>query len=104
MMRKLNMIIAILFLVSVSQAGATGSETKIELGKQLFNDPAFAMSTNKKSCNSCHPDGKGIGEVESGDYSKMINRCIVGALKGQVLENDSKEMQAMQAYLNSLVQ
>jgi cytochrome c len=62
------------------------------------------MSTNKKSCNSCHPDGKGIGEVESGDYSNMINRCIVGALKGQVLENDSKEMQAMQAYLNSLVQ
>lgn len=104
MKRILNMTIVFLFLVSVTQAGAIEGETKIELGKQLFNDPAFAMSTNKKSCNSCHPDGKGIGEVESGDYSNMINRCIVGALKGQVLENDSKEMQAMQAYLNSLVQ
>ena len=104
MKRKLVGMIVFLFVVSGAQAGAIENETKIELGKQLFNDPAFAMSANKKSCNSCHPDGKGIGEEENGDYTEMINRCIVGALKGQAIENDSKQMQAMQAYLKSIVQ
>jgi cytochrome c peroxidase len=104
MKKILNMTVVFLFLVSVTQAGTIGDESKIELGKQLFNDPAFAMSKNKKSCDSCHPDGKGIGEAENNDYTNMINRCIAGALKGQVIEDDSKEMQAIQAYLNSLVQ
>ena len=46
---------------------------------------------------------KGIEEMDNGDYTEMINRCIVGALKGKALEKDSEEMQAMQAYLQSLV-
>ena len=87
-----------------AQVGATGDTTKIELGKQLFNDPTFAMSTNEISCNSCHPDGNRIGAIAKGDYTEMINLCIVGALKGQALEKDSKKMEAMQAYLLSLVQ
>ena len=104
MEKKLSGFVVLLFVFFGAQLGATGNETKIELGKQLFNNPAFAMSTNKKSCNSCHPDGKGIGEIEKGDYTVMINRCIVGALKGQALEKDSEKMAAMQAYLMSLVQ
>ena len=104
MQRKLSGIIVLLFLVLGAQAGVSGNETKIELGRQLFNDPTFAKSTNKISCNSCHPDGKGIGALANGDYTEMINRCIVGTLKGQTLEKDSEKMQAMQAYLQSLVQ
>ena len=104
MTRRTSMILIILFVVFVPQIGVSGDKETIEYGKQLFNDPAFAMSTNDKSCNSCHPDGKGIGPATNGDYSEMINRCIVGALRGQPLEKDSKKMQAMQAYLQSLVQ
>ena len=104
MTRKLAGMLTFLFVLFVAQIGETGDIKKIELGKQLFNDPAFAMSTNDKSCNTCHPDGQGIRAVTNGDYSNMINRCIVGALKGQPLEQDSEKMQAMQAYLRSLVQ
>jgi cytochrome c len=103
MKRKFCGIIVLLFMVFNAQAGVTGDTTKIESGRQLFNDPAFAMSTNGKSCNSCHLDGKGIGTIANGDYTEMINRCIVGALKGQAIERDSEKMEAMQAYLQSLV-
>ena len=104
MKKKSCGIIVLLFMAFGAQVGATGDTTKIELGKQLFNDPTFAMSTNEISCNSCHPDGNRIGAIAKGDYTEMINLCIVGALKGQALEKDSKKMEAMQAYLLSLVQ
>jgi len=104
MKRKTAGIVIALFIISIAQIGVTGDPKMIELGKQLFNDPTFAMSTNENSCNSCHPDGKGIGAIPGGDYSDMINRCIVAPLKGQPLEIESKKMLAMQAYLNSLVQ
>ncbi len=29
-------------------------------GKALFNDPKLGGATSGKSCNSCHPDGKGL--------------------------------------------
>jgi cytochrome c peroxidase len=104
MKRKSCGIIVFLFMVFNAQVGVTEDTTKIELGKQLFNDTTLAMSTNEKSCNSCHPDGKGIGAIAKGDYTGMINLCIVGALKGQALEKDSENMEAMQTYLQSLVQ
>ena len=97
-------MLILLFMFFVTEIGFTGDTKTIEFGKQLFNDPAFAMSTNDKSCNSCHSDGKRLGAVANGDYSEMINRCIVGALKGQPIERDSEKMQAMQTYLQSLVQ
>ena len=102
MKRKSCGIIVLLSMFLGAQIGITGDTTEIELGKQHFNDPTFAMSINDKSCNTCHPDGKGIKATANGDYSAMINRCIVGALKGQPLEEDSKKMQAMQTYLQSL--
>jgi len=104
MKEKLSLMIIFMIVFLGSQIGATENKTKkIEFGKQLFNDSAFANSANKRSCNSCHPEGKGIEEMDNGDYTEMINRCIVGALKGKALEKDSEEMQAMQAYLQSLV-
>ena len=102
MKRKFCGIFVLLFMVFSVQAGVAGDTIKIESGRQLFNDPTFAMSTNEKSCNSCHPDGKRIGTMSKKDYAEMINRCIVGALKGEALEKDSEEMEAMQAYLLSL--
>ena len=104
MKRKTAGIVIALFIISIAQIGVTGDPKMIELGKQLFNDPTFAMSTNEMSCNSCHPDGNRIGAIAKGDYTEMINLCIVGALKGQALEKDSKNMEAMQTYLQSLVQ
>ena len=104
MTRKVTGILIAIFILSVAQIGFSGDAKIIEFGKQLFNDPTFASSTNENSCNSCHPEGKGIDAIEGGDYTEMINRCIVGALKGQPLESDSEKMLAVQAYLQSLVQ
>lgn len=102
--RKISGMLIVLFLVFMAEIGGAEDTKTIELGKQLFNDPAFAMSTNDKSCNTCHPGGQGISAGANGDYANMINRCIVGALKGQPLEEDSEKMQAMQAYIRSLFQ
>ena len=101
-MKKIVLVVMILLFGSSVALAAASKEERIAQGKALFNDPAFAGSTNEKSCNSCHPDGKGIRTMSKKDYAEMINRCIVGALQGEVLETDSEEMEAMQAYLLSL--
>lgn len=102
MKKRLSWICILSILLLCGQVAFAGNEEKIEQGKKLFNDPTFAGSTNDKSCNTCHPDGKKIGKATGGDYTKIVNRCIVGALKGHELEGDNEEMQALQAYLHSL--
>lgn len=75
----------------------------VELGRTLFH--ATSLGTNGKSCASCHPDGKGLEEIEAYDpptLREMINFCIRDALKGAMLAADSQELQAMERYLRSL--
>ncbi|MGO9613488.1 MAG: hypothetical protein ACLPX5_10685 [Dissulfurispiraceae bacterium] len=41
----------------------------VEKGKALFNDPKLGGGTSGKSCNTCHPVGKGlegVGEKNTG--------------------------------------
>ena len=82
-------------------------------GKALFNDPKFAGSTNDKSCNSCHPDGRGLGKAADKEtFSIMgdqldsledtINTCIKMALKGNKLSKDSQQMKDIVQYIKSL--
>lgn len=74
-----------------------------EKGKALFNDPKFGGGTVAMSCNSCHPDGKGLEKAaDRKDLAKMINACIKNALKGKGIDLKSAEMAAMIAYLKSL--
>jgi cytochrome c len=70
-------------------------------GKQLFTDPTLGGSTNDKSCNTCHPDGKGL-EKAVANLETTIQACIQKALKGKPLAKDSQEMKDLVAYITSL--
>lgn len=109
-MKKIVFILtASVICLSLSYAIA-GSSLK---GKAYFNDKEFAWSTNQKSCNSCHPNGKGLGM--SGEKSsfkimgnklesleEVINFCIENALEGQKLKIHSEEMQNMMLYIKTI--
>jgi hypothetical protein len=84
---------------------ATASSLTGKSGKDLFNDPA--LGTNGKSCHSCHKDVKvfsGVAEKynKNHELENMINKCIVGALKGKELDLKSHEMEALSTFLRSL--
>ena len=70
-------------------------------GKELFKDPTLSESKGDKSCNTCHPDGKGL-EKAGGDLTGIINSCIQKALGGKPLDTDSQEMKDLVAYIASL--
>ena len=75
----------------------------VERGKALFNNPTLGGGTAGVSCNSCHPDGKGM--EKAGDMKgleKQINACIKGALKGKEIDPKSSEMADIIAYVKSL--
>ena len=82
-----------------------------ERGKTLFNDPkAFS---GKKSCNECHPAGKGLenaagkkefhimGKTQK-SLEEAVNTCIVNANMGKAISSDSEQMKDMVAYIKSL--
>ena len=73
----------------------------VERGKQLFADPKLGGSTNDKSCNTCHPGGKGLEKAET-NLEGMIQACIQKALEGKPLAADSQEMKDIVAYIKSL--
>ena len=72
-------------------------------GKALFNDPKFGGGTAGVSCNSCHPDGKGVEKAaDMKGLEKQVNACIKNALKGKGIDLKSAEMADIVAYLKSL--
>ncbi len=73
----------------------------LEKGKKIFNDPE--LGTTGKSCNSCHPDGKGLEQAGSKrDLADIINGCITIPLKGKALDPKSVEMESLVLYIKSL--
>jgi cytochrome c len=107
MIKKILMSFGILTL-GVNFAFAQGD---IERGKKLFNDPG--LGTIGKSCNSCHPGGKGLeGLAAKKEFvimgktmkslEEVINMCIQMGLKGKPLDPKSKNMQDLVAYIKSL--
>jgi cytochrome c len=93
-----------------SSAFAAGN---VEKGKALLNDPKLGGGTAGKSCNSCHPDGKGLekaadkkefnlgGKKQKG-LAEAINFCIENANKGKALDPKSDQMKDIVAYIKSL--
>lgn len=82
-----------------------------ERGKALFNDPYFAGGV--KSCNSCHPNGRGLGKAAQKkefhimgktqkSLEEAVNFCIVNASKGKAIDKGSEEMKDIVAYIKSL--
>lgn len=100
----MKMIFATLTLVamSVSSAVAVVSSSP-ERGKELFN--SSALGTNGKSCASCHSGGKGLEKVAASapkKLEKVVNQCIVKALKGKALPANSPDLAALVSYLKTL--
>ncbi len=83
-------------IVFAVQGGAT-----IEKGKKIFNDPS--LGTTGKSCNSCHPDGRGLEQSGTRrNLTDIINGCITIPLKGKALDPNSVEMESLVLYIKSL--
>lgn len=78
-------------------------ESSVETGKKLFNDPSLGGSTNDKSCNSCHADGKGLEQAGAKEnLSEIINRCVTGQLGGAKIDGRTVEMRSLKMYIQSL--
>ena len=96
---KFFLFAALAALVCVGLAVAA-EQASIDKGKALFNDPK--LGTSGKSCNTCHPDGKGLEKAGSKpDLESTINGCISVSLKGTAIDPKSLEMQSMVLYIKS---
>ena len=76
--------------------------TMLQTGKELFSTP---LGSNGKSCNSCHPEGKGLehaDEYPGEQLREMINFCIRDALKGEMLSLDDPRLVQLEHYILSL--
>jgi mono/diheme cytochrome c family protein len=88
------------FSLMFTLATAAGDVGK---GKALFSDPKFGGGTTGVSCNSCHPDGKGLEKAaDMKGLEKQVNACIKGALKGKEIDPKFPEMADIVAYIKSL--
>lgn len=87
----------------------------VEKGKALFNDPKAFGAPGEKSCNSCHPDGKGLEKAGAKGKKEWTNPggkwlsledannvCIMMANKGKTIDPKSEEMMDLVAYIKSL--
>ena len=102
-MKKIVMAIGLLAGIGLFSGPAMGNEASVELGKKLFEDPTLGGSRNEASCNSCHREGKGLGEAGAQpNLTEMINFCIERPLKGKKLLVDSAEMKALVLFIKSL--
>jgi cytochrome c553 len=101
MKKSIIVILSIVFLgLLFSQAMAAGDAKR---GKALFNDPKLGGGTTGTSCNSCHPQGKGIeNAADKGDLEGQVNACIENALKGKGIDPKSSEMADIVSYIRSL--
>jgi len=87
----------------------------VEKGMTLFNDAKFAGATSGKSCNTCHPNGKGLEKAadkkefnimgkKQNSLEEAVNFCIEMAIKGKAIDPKSQEMKEMVAFIKSLAQ
>ncbi len=102
-MKKLSVILMVvllaLFVISIA-ASAIPQDVSLDKGKALFNDPK--LGTTGKSCNSCHPDGKGLDKAgEKSNLENILNSCITKGLKGNALDVKSAEIQSLVLYVKS---
>ena len=97
---RIALFVIVFFSLMLALALAAGN---VEKGKALFSDPKLGGGTTGMSCNSCHPDGKGVEKAaDRKDLEKMVNTCIKNALKGKGIDPKSAEMADVVAYLKSL--
>lgn len=99
-------VLGLIFTVAYASGNA-------EKGRALFNDPS--LGTNGSTCGTCHPNGQGLEDAGSksrktwttpagieSSLEDAINTCITMALKGKALDKNSRKMQDLVAYIDSL--
>ncbi len=107
------LIILIVALALITPVVYAAKHLPEERGKALFNDPKFAGGTAGKSCNSCHPGGKGLEKsADKKEFKIMgktvksleeaVNLCIEMANKGKAIDPNSDQMKDIVAYIKSL--
>jgi len=106
MKKRRIVLLCLMLMVFVLSLTFVYAGTSAEKGKALFQDPKLGGSTTDKSCDSCHHDGKGLGNVSQkewgpGELEATVNQCVTQALKGKELPKDSEEMQSLILYIRS---
>jgi cytochrome c len=106
--------VAVLFLIAtglIISGAYASSHLGAERGKAYFEDEYFAGG--EKACNSCHPNGRGLGKAANKkefhimgktqkSLEEAVNFCIVGANKGNAIDENSAEMKDIVSYIKSL--
>ena len=96
-------IVAISILFSLFSVSYATEVPTVALGDKLFH--AENLGTNGKSCATCHPGGKGLDEIDAYDdgmLKEMVNFCIRDAMKGQMMDLESTEVESFLLYLRAL--
>ncbi|MGC1456215.1 MAG: hypothetical protein WA946_13600 [Nitrospirota bacterium] len=112
-MKSLKIIALVAIAMLLASAVVAMNHTPEDRGKALFNDTKLGGGTAGKSCNTCHPDGKGLEGVGSktmwknpgGEFKSLeeaINVCITLANKGKALDVKSEQMKDLVSYLKSI--
>lgn len=100
----MNQIVQAFIALSLLTTVATAADgPSIDRGKELFS--STQLGTNGKSCTTCHPNGKGLEDASAMDGKKLVkitNMCIVKALKGKALPDDSIDLSSLVMYQNSI--
>ncbi|MDA8169656.1 MAG: hypothetical protein M0Z59_08185 [Nitrospiraceae bacterium] len=105
----------LIVLAMALTASYAAGKADIANGKRLFNDPGLGGGTSGNSCNTCHPDGKGLenaGKKNRHEWTnpggKWLNLedtnnvCILMAMKGKPIDPKGREMKDLVAYIKSL--
>jgi len=76
-MKSFTLFSLMLVVVCMASTVIAMNQTPVDRGKALFNDPKLGGGTSGNSCNTCHPDGKGL----AGASTKMAWKTPGGAFK-----------------------
>jgi cytochrome c len=99
-MKWIGVVLGLLVAASLALAGDGASPEK---GRSLF--AGTQLGTSGKTCNLCHPAGKGLEKAAVNDEEELgaiINQCIQKPLKGKALDPASVEMKSLILYIRSL--
>ena len=98
-MRVFLVSISLVVCFSIPVTATEGSNA----GEAFFH--LNTLGTIDRSCNDCHPGGKGLDKIADYDSTmlrEIINFCIRDALKGEMWPLESPELKSLETYLRNL--
>ncbi len=98
-----NLLVMLLLMLAIPNMSFAVEGPTLEFGKTLFE--SNALGTKQRSCNSCHPNGKGLeqtGDFNDTELKDIINACIRDAMGGTLFDIDTQELEALLNYVKHL--